>query len=114
MFILVDVALLFVHMVLNTILLVRGQFIAVDLLLRIGWQRLITGILRQPAFYTNGVSGGWGASSPINGKLPSLTSHPTKMVEPQTAETTSVSLVVDTKVACHPTSHQYATLMSPS
>ena len=36
MFILVDVALLFVHMVLNTILLVRGQFIAVDPLLRIG------------------------------------------------------------------------------
>ena len=29
-------------------------------------------------------------------------------------ETTSVSLVVDTRVASHPAIHQYATLMSPN
>ena len=29
-------------------------------------------------------------------------------------ETASVSLVVDTRVASHPTIHQYATLMSPN
>ena len=30
------------------------------------------------------------------------------------AETTSVSLVVDTRVASHPVIHQYTTLMSPN